>query len=58
MFVVSRSRDDLHAVLPDGDVRASLHAVDDKLLAPTLSHRPDKYRTQDFGVVIARVPPS
>ena len=57
LFVVSPTLADLRAVLPDGEVKASLRAVDDKLLAPTLSHRPDAYRTQEFAVVIARVPP-
>jgi hypothetical protein len=57
LFVVSPTVTDLRAVLPHADVKASLHAVDDKLLAPTLSHRPDAYRSQDFAVVVAAVPP-
>jgi hypothetical protein len=57
LFVVSPTVEDLRRVLPDADVRSSLRAVDAKLLAPTLSHRPDAYRSEEFSVVVGAVPP-
>jgi hypothetical protein len=57
LFVLSSSLEDLYRVLPDAQVKAELRARNDKLLEPTLSHRPGSYRTQEFAIVVAGVPP-
>lgn len=57
LFVVASSSDYVKKVLPDAQITSTHRAVDSKLLAPTLTHRPNKYRTQSFEVVVASVSP-
>jgi hypothetical protein len=55
-FVVSSSDGYVREVLPDAEMKSTRRAVDTKLLAPTLTHRPDGYRSQSVAIVVARVP--
>jgi len=57
-FVASSSETYLRTILPDAQIRPIHRAVDTKLLAPTLTHRPDSYRTQSLTIVVAGVPGS
>jgi hypothetical protein len=56
-FVVSSSYGYLREVLPDAQIEQTRRATDDKLLAPTLTHRPDAYRSESLTLLVARVEP-
>ena len=56
-FVMSSSSDYVRKVLPDAQMKSTHVAVDTKLLAPTLTHRPRAYRSQSLAIVVASIPP-
>jgi hypothetical protein len=56
-FVLSSSLGYLQKLLPDATFTSTRRAADTKLLAPTLTHRPDAYRSQTLQIVVASVPP-
>ncbi len=56
-FVVSSSSAFLHRLLPEATLSPTRLAVDERLLAPSLTHRPDAYRSQSLQLVLAAVPP-
>jgi hypothetical protein len=56
-FVVSSSSTYVHSLLPNATFTSTRRALDTKLLAPTLTHRPDAYGTQSLELTIASVPP-
>jgi hypothetical protein len=55
-FVVSSSSAYLHRLLPDATLSTTRLAVDERLLAPSLTHRPDAYRSQSLQLVLATLP--
>jgi hypothetical protein len=55
-FVASSSDAYIRSVLPDAQMRPTRRAVDTELLAPTLTHRPDTYRTEYLAMVVASIP--
>jgi hypothetical protein len=57
VYVVAVSAERVRAVLPDAQLLTTREAVDARLLAPSLTHRPDAYTTQSLSMVLARVPP-
>ncbi len=58
LYVVSSSPDYIRSLLPTAEVMSTRHVVDDKLLAPTLTHRPDAYGSQSLQFAVAKVPVS
>ncbi len=58
LFVVAAATATIRAVLPDTRIRATRLKTNTKLLATTLTKRPDKYQTQSFQMLVALVPSS
>ncbi len=56
-FVVSSSLGYVQKLLPNSTFTSTRRAADRHLLAPTLTHRPDAYRSQTLQLVVASVPP-
>jgi hypothetical protein len=56
-FVVSSSYGYVQQTLPGVPIMPTRRAVDRKLLAQTLTHRPDRYTAQSLAIVVASVPP-
>ncbi len=56
-FVASSSYGYVKALLPDAVIKSTRRAVDSTLLAPTLTHRPNAYRSQSLQMVVSLVPP-
>jgi hypothetical protein len=57
-FVVSSSLGYVQKLLPTATFTSTRRAADTQLLAPTLTHRPDAYRSQTLQLVVASVPPA
>jgi hypothetical protein len=57
LYVVAVSAERVRAVVPDAQLLTTREVVNDRLLAPSLTHRPDAYTTQSLSMVLARVPP-
>ncbi len=58
LFVVSGTVNDVRKAVPDAQPRPALRAADSKVLAQTLTRRPDGYRSLSYAVVVAAVPSS
>ena len=57
-FVASSSADYVRQVVPDARITPTRTVVNDRILAPTLSHRPDHYGSQSLSLVVASIPAS
>ena len=55
LFVVSSTAEGVRAVLPNAQITATRTAFDPHTLVPTLTRRPDSYRTEGFAMVVAPV---
>jgi hypothetical protein len=58
LFVASSAYGFVQQTLPDATIEPTRRAVNHKLLAPTLTHRPDAYTSQSLAMMVAKVPPA
>ena len=56
-FVVSTAAAPILALVPDARITPTRRATDRNFLEQTLSHRPHRYQTETFSLVVAAVPP-